>query len=111
MAPWTRSIALFISSLEGDIICRNLFIMGKIHEKVHIFPSTTRGGTTLNTSPALDSPSVMSKLLTPPHTHTATSTESETASDDFDDASTVLDKSGSLGPFLETTIARAKQIE
>lgn len=56
----------------------------------------------------------MSKLLTPSHphaTHTATSVESENAPNDFDDASTVLDKSGSLGPFLDTTIARAKQIE
>ena len=51
----------------------------------------------------------MSKLLTPPHA--ATSAESDNAPDDFDDASTVLDKSGSLGPFLDTTIARAKQIE
>src|SRR3954465_2572371 len=33
------------------------------------------------------------------------------SSDNFDDASTVLDKSGSLGPFLETKISRAKQIE
>ena len=56
----------------------------------------------------------MSKLLTPPHPHvihTATSTESENTFEDLDDASTMLDKSGSLGPFLETKIARAKQIE
>src|SRR3954449_10061605 len=86
--------------------------MGKPGEKVHIFPSTTRRGTTLNTSAALDSPSVMSKLLTPPHPNaTITFAESENSSDNFDDASTVLDKSGSLGPFLETEIARAKQIE
>ena len=89
--------------------------MGKTRDgKVPILPSTTRRGTTLNTSVALDSPSVMSKLLTPPHphvTHTATSAESENASDNFDDASTVLDESGSLGPFLDATIARAKQIE
>ena len=89
--------------------------MGKTRgDKVRILPSTTRRGTTLNTSVALDSPSVMSKLLTPPHphvTHTGTSAESENASDNLDDASTVLDKSGSLGPFLDTTIARAKQIE
>ena len=50
----------------------------------------------------------MSKLVTPPHTHvthTATTAESET-SDAYDAASTVLDKSGSLGPFLDATIAR-----
>jgi hypothetical protein len=88
--------------------------MGKSHDgKIPILPSATRRGTTLKTSIALDSPSVMSKLLTPPHphaTHTVTSAESENASDNFDDASTMLDESGLLGPFLETTIARAKQI-
>src|SRR4051812_8090998 len=86
--------------------------MGKAHDKVTIFPSITRRGTTLSTSAALDSPSVMSKLLTPPHPNdTVTSAESENSYDNCDDASTVLDKRGSLGPFLETEIARAKQIE
>jgi hypothetical protein len=36
--------------------------------------------------------------------------EFENASDNFDDASSVLDESGSLGFFLEATIARTKQI-
>jgi hypothetical protein len=86
--------------------------MGKPRDgKVSIFPSTTRRGTTLNTSVALDSPSVMSKLLTPPHAHATHTTESENASDNFDDASTMLDESGSLGPFLDATIARTKQTE
>ena len=87
--------------------------MGKTrNEKVHILPSTTRKGTTLSTSAALDSPSVMSQLITPPQaTHTVTSAESKNASDNFDDASTVLDESGSLGPFLDATIAKSKQIE
>ena len=80
--------------------------MGKAREKFPILPSTTRRGTTLNTYVSLDSPSVMSKLLTPPHA--TTSAESDNAPHDFDDASIVLDKSGSLGPFLDTTIARAK---
>ena len=84
--------------------------MGKSRDgKVPILPSTTRRGTVLNTSVALDSPSVISKLVTPPPhthaTHTATTAESET-SDTYDAASTVLDKSGSLGPFLDATIAR-----
>jgi hypothetical protein len=52
----------------------------------------------------------MSKLLTPPHAHATTSVEFENASDNFDDASNVLDKSGSLGYFLEATIARTKQM-
>ena len=83
--------------------------MGKSRDaKVPILPCTTRRGTVLNTSVALDSPSVMSKLLTPPHTHaTHTATTAESKTSDTDDASsTVLDKSGSLGPFLDAAIAR-----
>ena len=96
LTPLPVTIALFTSPLEGYIVRCNLFIMGKAPEsKFPILLSTTRRGTTLNTSVALDSPSVMSKLLTPPHA-TATSTESDNAPDDFDDASTVLDKSGSF---------------
>ena len=56
------------------------------------------------------SPSIISKLVTPPPhtpaTHTATTAESEIASDAHDVTSTVLDESGSLGPFLDATIAR-----
>jgi hypothetical protein len=52
----------------------------------------------------------MSKLLTPPHAHATTSPEFENASDNFDDASSVLDEGGSLGSFLEATIARTKQM-
>jgi hypothetical protein len=75
-----------------------------------ILSSTIRRGTTLNTSVALDSPSVMSKLLTPPHAYATSSTEFENATDNFDDPSTMLDESGSLGSFLDATIARTKQI-
>jgi hypothetical protein len=70
--------------------------MGKPRDgKVPILPSTTRRGTTLNTSIALDSPSVMSKLLTPPYAHAIATTSAEfvNATDNFDDASTVLDES------------------
>jgi hypothetical protein len=86
--------------------------MGKPRDgKVPICPSTTRRGTTLDTSVALDSPSMMSKLLTPPHAHaTTTSAEFANTSDNFDDASTVLDESGSLGSFLDATIAKTKQM-
>src|SRR3954466_9716336 len=84
--------------------------MGKYRDgKFPIFPSTTRRGTFLNTSTALDSPSVMSKLVTPPPhthaTHTATTAESEIAFDTHDVTFTVLDVSGSLGPFLDATMA------
>jgi hypothetical protein len=111
LAPLPASIALFVSSLGIHIVCYNPFIMGKPRDgKVPILPSTTRRGTTLKSFVALDSPSVMSNLLTPPHAHATTSTEFENASDNFDDASTVLDESGSLGSFLDATIARTKQM-
>jgi hypothetical protein len=111
LAPLPVSIALFVSSLGIHIVHCNPFIMGKPCDgKVPILSSTTRRGTTLNTSVALDLPSVMSKLLTPPHAHaTATSSAKfENATDNLDDASTVLDESGLLGSFLDATIARAK---
>src|SRR5664279_3635674 len=89
--------------------------MGKTRDtKPTIFPSKTRRGTTLNTSSALDSPSVLSQLVTPPshpHPSHATFVESATVSDEYDDASTFLDESGSLGPFLDARIAKAKEIE
>jgi hypothetical protein len=74
LAPLPRSIALFVSLLGIDIDRCNPSIMSKPRDgKVPILPSTTRRGTTLNTSVALDSQSVMSKLLTPPHAHATTS--------------------------------------
>src|SRR4051812_48806184 len=84
--------------------------MGKSRDgKFPILPSTTRRGTVLNTYVALDSPSVISKLVTPPPhthaTHSATNAEPETAFDAHDVTSTVLDASGSLGPFLDATMA------
>jgi hypothetical protein len=111
LALLPRSIALFGRSLGIHIVRCNPFITGEPCDgKVPILPSTTRRGTTLNTSVALDSPSVMSKFLTPPHAHATSSAEFEDATDSFDDASTVLDESGSLGSFLEATIARTKQM-
>ncbi|KAK1618691.1 hypothetical protein QYE76_024208 [Lolium multiflorum] len=87
--------------------------MGKTRDaKVAILPSTKRKGTTLSTSAALDSPSVISQLVSPPQaSRVGTSAESENSSHNFDDASTVLDENGSLGPFLDATIARSRQIE
>ncbi|KAK1647477.1 hypothetical protein QYE76_065282 [Lolium multiflorum] len=87
--------------------------MGKPRDtKIAILPSTTRKGTTLSTSAALDSPSVISKLVSPPQTSNAgTSAESENSSHNCDDASAVLDNDGSLGSFLDATIAKSRQIE
>jgi hypothetical protein len=111
LAPLPGSIALFVSSLGIYIVRCNPFIIGKPCDgKVPILPSTTRRGMTLNTFVALDSPSMMSKLLTPLHAHATSFAEFENATDSFDDASTVLDESGSLGSFLEATIARTKQM-
>jgi hypothetical protein len=111
LAPLPGSIALFVSSLGIHIVRCNPFIIGKPRDgKFAILPSTTRRGTTLNTFVALDSPSVMSKLLTPPHAHATISAGFENATDRFDDASTMLDESGSLGSFLDATIARTKQM-
>ncbi|KAK1677853.1 hypothetical protein QYE76_038701 [Lolium multiflorum] len=86
--------------------------MGKPRDtKIAILPSTTRKGTILNTSAALDSPSVIDKLVSPPHaSHAGTSAESEN-SHNIDNVSAVLDNSGSLGSFLDATIARSRQIE
>jgi hypothetical protein len=111
LAPLPGSIALSVSLIGIHIVRCNPFIMGKHRDgKIPILPSTTRRGITLNTYVALDSPSVISKLLTPPHAHATTSAEFENVSDNFDDASTVLDESGSLGSFLDATIARTKQM-
>jgi hypothetical protein len=94
LAPLPGSIALFVSSHGIHIVRYNPFIMGKPRDgKFPILPYTIRRGTTLNTSVALDSPSVMSKLLTPLHAHATTSTKFENATDSFHDASTVLDES------------------
>ncbi|KAK1630123.1 hypothetical protein QYE76_004438 [Lolium multiflorum] len=86
--------------------------MGKPRDtKTAILPSTTRKGTTLSTSAALDSPSVIDKLVSPPHASRAgTSAESEN-SHNIDNVSAVLDDSGSLGSFLDATIAKSRQIE
>ncbi|KAK1683064.1 hypothetical protein QYE76_043912 [Lolium multiflorum] len=86
--------------------------MGKPRDtKIAILPSTTRKGTTLSTSAALDSPSVIDKLVSPPHaSHAGTSAESEN-SHNIDNVSAVLDDSGSLGSFLDATIAKSRQIE
>ncbi|KAK1569658.1 hypothetical protein QYE76_027275 [Lolium multiflorum] len=86
--------------------------MGKTRDtKIAILPSTTRKGTILSTSATLDSPSVIDKLVSPPHaSHAGTSAESE-HSHNIDNVSAVFDDSGSLGSFLDATIAKSRQIE
>ena len=74
--------------------------------KTKIFPSKTRGGKELPSSSALDSPSILSKLKTPPH---AINSDMSQVIDDatsamdnaYDDASTLLDNDDvPLGDFL-----------
>ena len=69
-------------------------------------------GKVLNSKAALDSLTVLNKLVTPPpNTSHVASAGSDTVSDEFDDASTLLDESGSLGPFLNAMVAKFKEIE
>src|SRR4051794_32511154 len=83
--------------------------MGKKGDpRVQILPSTTRKGIVLSTSAKFDSPSVISKFASPPPHDD--SIESGSTYDSFDDASTVLDETGSLGHFIESLIARLPNI-
>ena len=81
-----------------------------------IYPSKTRGGTELPSSSALDSPSVMSKLATPPPAINYDMSQviddaTSTMNDAYDDASTLLDDDDDvpLGEFLDDQIARVRQ--
>ena len=73
--------------------------------KTKIYPSKMRGGKELPSSSALDSPSVISKIATPPHAinpdilqviDDATSAMNDT----YDDASTLLDDNVPLGEYF-----------
>ena len=74
--------------------------------RTKIYPSMTRGGKELPSSSSLDSPSVMSKFATPPHTISDMSQiiddATSTMNDAYDDASTLLDNEDvPLGDFLD----------
>ena len=83
--------------------------------KTKIFPSKTRGSKELPSSSALDSPSVISKLATPPHAinpdmlqvvDDATSAMHDT----YDETTSMLDNDNvPLGEFLDEQIARVIQ--
>ena len=85
--------------------------------KTKIFPSKTRGGKELPSSSALDSPSIISKLATPPHAINSDMSQviddvTSTMNDAYDDASTLLDNDDvPLGEFLDEQIARVRQHE
>ena len=85
--------------------------------KTKIFPSKTRGGKELPSSSALDSPSVMSKLATPPHAINSTMSQviddaTSAMVNAYDDDSTLLDNDDvPLGEFLDEQLARARENE
>ena len=73
-----------------------------------------RGGKELPSSYALDSPSVISTLATPPHAINSDMSQiiddATSAMDNaYDDASTLLDDVVPLGDFLDEQIARVRQ--
>ena len=83
--------------------------------KTKIYPSKTRGGKELPSSSALDSPSVISKLATPPHDLNPDMSQviddaTSAMNDTYDDATTLLDDVDvPLGDFLDEQIARVRQ--
>src|SRR3989337_3255439 len=84
--------------------------------KTKIYPSKTRGGKELPSSSALDSPSVISKLATPPHAINSDMSQviddaTSAMNDMYDDASTLLDDNVPLDEFLDEQLARTKAFE
>ena len=84
--------------------------------KTRIVPSMTRGDKELPSHSALDSPSVLSRLATPPpaiHSDMLLVIDDTTSviNETCDDASTLLDNTVPLGEFLDEQIAKAKEIE
>ena len=83
--------------------------------KTKIYPSKTRGGKELPSSSALDSPTVISKLATPPHAINSDMLQviddaTSSMNDAYDDASTLLDNDDvPLGDLLDKQIARVIQ--
>ena len=75
-------------------------------EKTKIYPSTMRGGKDLPSSPAHDSPSILSKLATPtPAIHSDTSRVIDDATsalhDTYDETTSMLDNTMPLGESLD----------
>ena len=86
--------------------------------KTTIYPSTTRGGKELQSSSALDSSSVLSKLATPKPA-TAMNSDMSHVIDDatsalhdtYDETTSMLDTTVPLGEFLDEQLARARENE
>ena len=87
-------------------------------ERTKIFPSTTRGGKELPSSSALDSPSVLSKLVTPKPASAIDSVMSHVIDDatsamhdTYDETTSMLDNTVPLGEFLDEQLARVRENE
>ena len=87
-------------------------------DKTKIYPSTTRGGKELPSSSALDSPSVLSKLATPKLASAINSDMSHVIDDAtsamrdaYDETTSMLDNTVSLGEFLDEQLARVRENE
>ena len=85
-------------------------------ERTKIFPSTTRGGKELPSSFALDSPSVLSKLVTPtPAIDSDMSHVIDDATsamhDAYDETTSTLENTVPLGEFLDEQLARVRENE
>ena len=85
-------------------------------QRTKIFPSTTRGGKELPSSSALDSPSVISKFVTPTHAIDSDMShviDDATSSlhDTYDETTSMLDNTMPLGEFLDEQLARVRENE
>ena len=83
--------------------------------KTKIYPSTTRGGKELPSSFALDSPSVISRIVTPKPA-TAMNSDMSHVIDDatsamHDETTSVRDTTLPLGEFLDEQLSRARENE
>ena len=82
--------------------------------KTNMYPSKTRGGKELLSSSALDSPSAMSKLVTPtPAIDSDMSHVIDDATsvmhDAYDETTSLLDNIVPLGEFLDEQLARVRE--
>jgi hypothetical protein len=127
--PYTFGLSRTFSGAvagEHSNICEvtwNLYLFSTMKnlkdDRTKIFPSTTRTGKELPSNSALDSPSILSKLATPPPAmNDATSAMSHVIDDTtsalndaIDDASTMLDTTVPLGDFLDEQLAKVREFE
>src|SRR3990172_2873450 len=84
--------------------------------RTKIVPSKTRGGNELPSSSALDSPSVLSKLATPPPASNSDMSQviddvTSTMHDAYDDTTALPDNTVPLGEFLDEQLARVRENE